>query len=80
MVQSLHTIEILKRQQLKCWKRRNEISPEIIRDIFTKRINNHYYLGHINYFETPFVTTVYNKTESVSYLGTKIWRRIQSTE
>ena len=27
----------------------------------------------INHFETPFVRTVYNRTESVSYLGPKIW-------
>ena len=27
----------------------------------------------INHFETPFMRTVYNKTESVSYLEPKIW-------
>ena len=30
-------------------------------------------MRHINHFETPFVRTVYNGTESVSYLGPKIW-------
>ena len=46
-------------------------SPEMIYDISTQRINNHYNLRH--HFETPFVRTVYNETESVSYLGPKIW-------
>ena len=52
---------------------KNEMSPEIICDIFTQRINNHYDLRHINHFETPFVRTVYQRTESVSYPGPKIW-------
>ena len=54
------------------FKVKNE-SPEIICDIFMQRINNHYNLRHINHFETPFVRTVYNERESVSYLGPKIW-------
>ena len=55
------------------FKVKNEMSPEIICDIFTQRINNHYNLRHINHFETPFVRTIYNGTESVSYFGPKIW-------
>ena len=42
---------------------RNEKSPEIICDIFTQRMNNNYDPRDINYFETPFVRTVYNGTE-----------------
>ena len=56
----------------KMFKVKNEISPEIICDIFTQRINNHYNLRYINHFETPLARTVYNGTESVSYLGPKI--------
>ena len=44
------------------------MSPEIICDIFTKRINNHYNLRHINHFATPFVRTVYDGMESVSFV------------
>ena len=55
------------------FKQKNELSPEIICDIFTRRINNHYNLRHINHSETPFVRTVYNGAESFSYLGPKIW-------
>ena len=42
------------------FKVKNEISPEIICDIFTQRMNNHYNLRHINHFQTPFARTVYN--------------------
>ena len=49
------------------------MSPGISCDMFTYRINNQYNLRHINHFETPFVRTVYNGMESVSYLGPKIW-------
>ena len=45
------------------FKVKNGMSPEIICDIFTQRINNHHNLRHINHFETPFVSTVYNGTE-----------------
>ena len=45
------------------FKVKNEMSPEIICDIFAQRIN--YNLRHINHFGTPFVRTVYNKRESV---------------
>ena len=54
------------------FKVKNEISLEIICDIFTQRMNNHCNLRHINHFQTPFARTVYNGTESVSYLGPKI--------
>ena len=54
------------------FKVKNEMSLEIICDIFTQRINNHYNLKHINHFEVPFVRTVYNGTESVSYLRPNI--------
>ena len=47
------------------FKVKNGMSPEIICDIFTKRINNHYNLRYINHFGTPYVRTVYNGMESV---------------
>ena len=49
------------------------MSPEIICDIFIQRLDNQYNVIHINHFETNFVRTVYNGTESVSYLGPKNW-------
>ena len=53
------------------FKVKNELSPEIICDIFTQRVNNHYNLRNFNHFETPFVRIVCNRTECVSYLGPK---------
>ena len=55
------------------FKVKNEMSPEIICDIFAQRINNHYNLRHINHFEIPLVRTICNEAESVSYPGPKIW-------
>ena len=51
---SIHhrNIQILATEMFKV---KTELSPEIICDIFTQRINNHYNLRHINHFETPFV-------------------------
>ena len=50
----------------------NVQSEEIILDIFTERINNHYILRNINHLETPVVRTVCNRTGIVYYLGPKI--------
>ena len=55
------------------FKVKNEMPPEIVCDIFTNRINNHYNMRYINHFEAPFVRTLYNGMESVSYLGHKVW-------
>ena len=55
------------------FKVKNEMSPEIIFDIFTQRINNHYNLRRINHFEIPLVRTICNEAKSISYLGPKIW-------
>ena len=55
------------------FKVKNELSLEIICDIFTQRINTHYNLKHNTHLETTFVRSAYNGTENVSYLGPKIW-------
>ena len=36
--------------------------------------NEHtYILKHLRHFKTPSVNTIYHDTESVSFLGPKIW-------
>ena len=35
-----------------------------------------YSLINIDHFETPLVRTVYKGTETISYLGTKIWDNV----
>ena len=44
-------------------KVKNELSPEIICDIFTQGINNYCNVRNINHFEVPFVRTAYHRTE-----------------
>ena len=58
------------------FKLKNELSPPIVCDIFTQRINNYYNLRNINYFETPFLITVYIGIETISYFGPKIWDNV----
>ena len=58
-------IEMFKVKQKSC--------PEITSHIFMETTNNPYNLrGHLN-FITPQVHSVFHGTESISYLGSKIW-------
>ena len=51
---------------------KNEMSPEIISDIFTKRADTCYSPQKRNYFRMPSVNTVHNGTGSISFIGRKI--------
>ena len=42
-------------------------------NIFKLRVENPYNLRHVSEFSRPMVKTVYHGTESISYLGPKIW-------
>ena len=48
------------------------IAPPIFTEIFNKR-NPNYQLRHTSHFSIPSVRSVYNGTESLSFLGPKIW-------
>ena len=50
----------------------NNIAPPIFTEIFDKR-NPNYQLRHTSHFSIPPVRSVYNGTESLSFLGPKIW-------
>ena len=50
----------------------NGMSPEIMNEVFKKRHNPHYNLRYTSQLSVNPVHSVYNGTESVSYLGTKI--------
>ena len=52
---------------------KNELVPMITANVFTTIPENHYNLGNYNVFRLPFARTVYHGTESISYLGPKIW-------
>ena len=48
----------------------------IIANVFITIPENHYNLCSYNGFRLPFVRAVYHSTESVSYLGPKIWDNV----
>ena len=47
-------------------------SPEIVSDIFAQA-TQHYNFRQNQEFRIPSVKSVYHVSESISYLGTKIW-------
>ena len=52
------------------------ISPITMNEIFTLRHQNQYNLRNETYFDVPKVRTVNHGSESVRYLGPKIWEII----
>ena len=49
------------------------LSPPIMDNVFKLRTENPYSLRQVPEFSRPIVKTVYHATESLSYLGPKIW-------
>ena len=47
-----------------------------MKEIFRIREENGYNLRHQNTFKRPIVNSVYNSTETVLFLGPKIWELI----
>ena len=72
MGQSLSTIEIYRILHVI----KNELTLMIIANVFTTIPENHYNLCSYNGFRLRFVRTVYHGTESVPYLGPKIWDNV----
>ena len=54
------------------FKVKNNIEPEIMKELFAPEISN-YDLRNNNSFKIRRVNSVWHGTESVSYLGPKIW-------
>ena len=53
-------------------------STETMKEIFRIREENGYNLRHQNIFKRPIVNSVYNDTETVSFLRPKIWELIST--
>ena len=53
-------------------------STETMKEIFRIREENGYNLRHQNIFKHPIVNSVYNDTETVSFLKPKIWELIST--
>ena len=54
-------------------KVKHKLYPEITGDLFMQRTNNQYNLRNRPDFIVPQVHSVFHRTESISYLGPKIW-------
>ena len=61
---------------IEMYKVANGISPEIMNEIFQLREKSHYNLRYTSEFIIPPIHSVYHGSESVSYLGPKIWELI----
>ena len=58
------------------YKVANDMSPHIMNEVLKLRNTPHYNLRHTSHFSTDLIHSVYNGTESASYLGPKIWEQI----
>ena len=58
------------------YKVANGMSPEIMNEIFQLKEKSHYNLRYKSEFRIPPIHSVYHGSESVSYLGPKIWELI----
>ena len=58
---------------IEMYKVKSELDPMIAANVFTTIPENHYNLRNYNGFRLPFARAVYHGTESISYLGPKIW-------
>jgi len=63
---------------IEMYKVKKEIAPAITANVFSRMPENHYNLRHRTDFITPFARTVFHGTESISYLGPKIWDIVPS--
>ena len=61
---------------IEMYKVTNDMSPEIMNDIFKLRENTRYNLRHTSQFLVDPIHSVFNGSESASYLGPKIWEQI----
>ena len=61
---------------IEMYKVANDMSPEIMNEVFELRNTPHYNLRHTSLFSTEPIHSVFNPTESASYLGPKIWEQI----
>ena len=61
---------------IEMYKVANDMSPEIMNEVFKLRNTPHYNLRHTAFFSTELIHSVFNGAESASYLGPKIWEQI----
>ena len=69
---SIH-IKNIQKLAIEMFKSYKGLSPPIMDNVFKLRTENPYSLRQVSEFSRPIVKTVYHGTESLSYLGPKIW-------
>ena len=55
------------------YKIKNDLSSLIVTKLFEQRNEQHYDLGNNSQFTIPSIRTVYHESESMLFLGPKIW-------
>ena len=61
---------------IEMYKIANDMSPDIMNAVFKLRNTPPYNLRHTLHFSTDPIHSVYNRTESASYLRSKIWEQM----
>ena len=61
------------------YKKTKGLSPKVVTNMFMPRNQPSYNLCHITCFKMPLVNSVYNGTESIAFLGPKIWELISKS-
>ena len=69
---SVHTKNTQK-LAIEMFKSYKGLSPPLMDNVFKLRTENPYSLRQVSELSRPIVKTVYHGTESLSYLGSKIW-------
>ena len=69
---SIH-IRNIQRLAIEMFRFYNGLSPPLMSNMFKLKAENSYNLRHVSEFSRPMVKSVYHGTESISYLGPKIW-------
>ena len=69
---SIH-IKNIQKLAIEMFKSYKGLSAPIMDNAFNLRAENPYSLSQVSEFSRPIVETVYHGTESLSYLGSKIW-------
>ena len=69
---SIH-IRNIQRLAIEMFKFYNGLSPPLMNDIFKLREENPYNLRHVSEFSRTMINSVYHGTESIPFLGPKIW-------
>ena len=62
---------------IEMFKVHSDLSPPIFKELFHKRTSN-YELRHPSQVTIPRIESVYNGSESIAYLGPKIWNMVPS--